>query len=87
LDLLVDILGDPGNPIEDGVDVVDLGVQMLELDDLVEVDIHDLSFLGLLVLWAYQDSNLGPAGYEPVALPLSYRPLAPLYSKIWDTRQ
>lgn len=19
--------------------------------------------------WAYQDSNLGPAGYEPVALP------------------
>ena len=24
--------------------------------------------------WAYQDSNLGPTGYEPAALPLSYRP-------------
>ena len=24
--------------------------------------------------WARQDSNLRPTGYEPVALPLSYRP-------------
>lgn len=24
--------------------------------------------------WARQDSNLQPTGYEPVALPLSYRP-------------
>jgi hypothetical protein len=24
--------------------------------------------------WAHQDSNLGPTGYEPVALPLSYGP-------------
>ncbi|GEM_PF-3795596 len=26
------------------------------------------------VFWAHQDLNLGPTGYEPVALPLSYRP-------------
>lgn len=25
-------------------------------------------------VWAWQDSNLQPAGYEPDALPLSYRP-------------
>ena len=24
--------------------------------------------------WARQDSNLGPTGYEPAALPLSYEP-------------
>jgi hypothetical protein len=24
--------------------------------------------------WVHQDSNLGPTGYEPVALPLSYGP-------------
>jgi hypothetical protein len=24
--------------------------------------------------WARQDSNLEPIGYEPTALPLSYRP-------------
>lgn len=27
-----------------------------------------------LTLWACQDSNLEPIGYEPTALPLSYRP-------------
>ena len=26
------------------------------------------------VKWARQDSNLGPSGYEPPALPLSYEP-------------
>lgn len=26
------------------------------------------------VWWAHQGSNLGPTGYEPAALPLSYRP-------------
>ncbi len=25
--------------------------------------------------WAHQDSNLGPTGYEPGALPLSYGPV------------
>ena len=25
-------------------------------------------------MWARQDSNLKPSGYEPPALPLSYRP-------------
>lgn len=25
--------------------------------------------------WARQDSNLEPIGYEPTALPLSYRPV------------
>jgi hypothetical protein len=27
------------------------------------------------LLWARQDSNLRPTGYEPGALPLSYEPL------------
>ena len=26
-------------------------------------------------MWARQDSNLRPIGYEPIALPLSYEPL------------
>ena len=58
-----------------------LGIQVLELDDQVEINVHSVSCLflrlGLSVEWAYQDSNLGPAGYEPVALPLSYRPRPP----------
>jgi hypothetical protein len=30
-----------------------------------------------ILWWAHQDSNLGPIGYEPTALPLSYGPMAP----------
>jgi hypothetical protein len=37
--------------------------------------------------WAYQDSNLGPAGYEPVALPLSYRPFDSLYNRYEKSSQ
>jgi hypothetical protein len=54
----------------------DLHVQLLELDQLLKIDFHIFSSKST---WAYQDSNLGPAGYEPVALPLSYRPSALLY--------
>lgn len=30
--------------------------------------------MGMRNRWARQDSNLEPIGYEPTALPLSYRP-------------
>jgi hypothetical protein len=34
----------------------------------------DNQFFGEKYLWARQDSNLRPSGYEPRALPLSYGP-------------
>ncbi len=34
--------------------------------------------LRTLSLWAHLDSNQGPTGYEPAALPLSYGPRASL---------
>ena len=76
-----------GDAFENEGGIVEFSVQPLEFDDQVEVDVHYPLNLVLAVLWAYQDSNLGPTGYEPVALPLSYRPLAPLYNKILWARQ
>jgi hypothetical protein len=32
------------------------------------------SAASVIIWWAHQDSNLGPIGYEPTALPLSYGP-------------
>ena len=73
LDAPVDVLNQAGDAFEDEGRAVKLGVQTLELDDQVEVDIHVPCILVLSVTWAYQDSNLGPAGYEPVALTAELR--------------
>jgi hypothetical protein len=32
-------------------------------------------FIWFIEKWARQDSNLRPTGYEPAALPLSYKPI------------
>ena len=40
----------------------------------------------LAMLWAHLDSNQGPTGYEPVALPLSYGPVLPAASGILPWR-
>ena len=49
LDLLVDVLDEAGDAFEDERGFADLGVQPLELDDQVEVDVHYPSVLGLSV--------------------------------------
>ena len=38
--------------------------------------LHFLRSVQMLVWWAHQDSNLGPTGYEPVALPAELWALA-----------
>ena len=49
-------------------DLVELDVDLLELLQRLQPLTERRQFRDLLCLWAHQDSNLDPIGYEPTAL-------------------